>query len=35
VKRNFTEQEGSFFLNVDFVTHVALLSVLRESRAVI
>jgi RimJ/RimL family protein N-acetyltransferase len=30
VKRNFTEQEISFFLNVDFVTHVALVAVLRE-----
>lgn len=29
VKRNFTEQEISFFLNVDFVTHVALVAVLR------
>jgi RimJ/RimL family protein N-acetyltransferase len=30
VKRNFTEQEVSFFLNVDFVTHVALVAVLGE-----
>jgi RimJ/RimL family protein N-acetyltransferase len=30
VKRNFTEQEISFFLNVDFVTHVALVAVLGE-----
>jgi RimJ/RimL family protein N-acetyltransferase len=29
-KRNFTEPEISFFLNVDFVTHVALVAVLRE-----
>jgi RimJ/RimL family protein N-acetyltransferase len=30
VKRNFSEQEISFFLNVDFVMHVALVAVLTE-----
>lgn len=30
VKRSFSEQEISFFLNIDFVTHVALVAVLNE-----
>jgi RimJ/RimL family protein N-acetyltransferase len=30
VKRNFTEQEAAFFLNIDFVTHVALVAVIDE-----
>jgi RimJ/RimL family protein N-acetyltransferase len=30
VKRTFTEQEITFFLNVDFVTHVALVAMLGE-----
>jgi RimJ/RimL family protein N-acetyltransferase len=30
VKRHFTEQETSFFLNVDFITHVAFLAVIDE-----
>ena len=30
VKRNFTEQEIAFFLNVDFVNHVALVAVMEE-----
>ena len=29
-KRRFTEQEASFFLNVDFVSHVALVAVVDE-----
>ena len=29
-KRNFTDQETAFFLNVDFVNHVALVAVLEE-----
>ncbi|HXX02882.1 MAG TPA: GNAT family N-acetyltransferase [Xanthobacteraceae bacterium] len=29
-KRHFTEQEASFFLNVDFVNHVALVAVIEE-----
>jgi len=29
-KRHFTEQEASFFLNVDFVNHVALVAVVEE-----
>jgi GNAT superfamily N-acetyltransferase len=36
VKRGFTEQEISFFLNIDFVDHVALVAVVEEaSRPVI
>jgi RimJ/RimL family protein N-acetyltransferase len=36
VRRAFTEQETEFFLNVDFITHVALVAVLEEDgRAVI
>jgi RimJ/RimL family protein N-acetyltransferase len=31
VKRNFTEREMSFFLNVDFVSHVALVAVLEDA----
>jgi hypothetical protein len=35
-KRHFSESEKSFFLNVDFVTHVALVAVAKEdSRSVI
>ncbi len=30
VKRNFSEQEISFFFNIDFVTHVALVAVVQE-----
>jgi GNAT superfamily N-acetyltransferase len=30
VKRSFTEQEIAFFLNVDFVNHVALVAVVEE-----
>ena len=30
VKRDFTEQEIAFFLNVDFVNHVALVAVMEE-----
>jgi hypothetical protein len=30
VKRNFSEQEKAFFLNVDFVTHVALVAELKD-----
>jgi RimJ/RimL family protein N-acetyltransferase len=30
VKRNFSEQEISFFLNIDFVNHVALVAVVEE-----
>jgi len=30
-KRYFTDQEKSFFLNIDFVNHVALVAVLEES----
>ena len=30
VKRNFTDQETDFFLNVDFVDHVALVAVAQE-----
>jgi RimJ/RimL family protein N-acetyltransferase len=32
VKRGFTEQEKAFFLNVDFVKHVALVAVVHEGR---
>jgi hypothetical protein len=36
VKRGFTEQETAFFLNIDFVDHVALVAVVEEaSRPVI
>jgi len=31
VKRSFTESEIAFFLNIDFVSHVALVAVLEES----
>jgi GNAT superfamily N-acetyltransferase len=31
-KRGFTEQEVDFYLNVDFVSHVALVAVLEEDR---
>jgi len=31
-KRSFTEQEVAFFLNVDFVNHVALIAVLQEGQ---
>jgi RimJ/RimL family protein N-acetyltransferase len=31
VRRDFTEQEIAFFLNVDFVNHVALIAVVEES----
>ena len=30
VKRNFTQQETDFFLNVDFVKHVALIAMVEE-----
>jgi hypothetical protein len=30
VKRSFTDQETAFFLNVDFVNHVALVAVIEE-----
>ena len=32
VKRHFTEKETSFFLNVDFASHVALVAVIDEAR---
>jgi len=31
VKRGFTDEEEAFFLNVDFVSHVALISLVEES----
>ena len=29
-KRNFTEEETRFFLNIDFISHVALIATLEE-----
>jgi hypothetical protein len=35
IKRHFSEQEIAFFLNVDFVNHVALVAVVEEGAPVI
>ena len=35
LKRSFTDQEAAFFVNVDFVNHVALVALIDEGRSVI
>ena len=35
LKRSFTDQETAFFVNVDFVNHVALVALIDEGRSVI
>ena len=32
IKRNFTDQEAAFFVNVDFANHVAIVALIDEGR---